>query len=152
VILGVPQCFQLVRRGQLAHIPTAPAQHPIVPLFAGVAPAIERDAAQPAAKAFPAVVGEGGQDFDQRGENVLHEIGGVGILQTDAPAPGVDQRRVQRDETAPGFRVKRLAQPFQQAGGRGGHPRSLANPRGPRVVPPPRADKKGTSSHIRGRI
>ena len=54
-------------------------------------------------------------------DDVLNEVGCVGLLKPDPPCPGVDQRRVQRDEAAPRLRLVGPAQALQQADGGGGH-------------------------------
>jgi hypothetical protein len=51
------------------------------------APFVHKHGAQPAAKTLVLVVGELRQLADEKGENFLNEVGGVRLLQADAPRP-----------------------------------------------------------------
>jgi hypothetical protein len=70
------------------------------------------------------VARELGQFADQQDEDILDEVGGVGVAQADAASPVKEQRGVELDEAAPGFLLARLAQSFEETGRRRvhGHP------------------------------
>ena len=66
-----------------------------------LAPLVHQDGAQPVAKALVPVVGELRQLADEQGEDFLNEVGGVRLLQADAPRPVEEQRRIEIDEAPP---------------------------------------------------
>jgi hypothetical protein len=71
-----------------------------------------------------AIVIELGQLPHQDHEDVLYQVVGVGVAQTEAPGPVVEQGGVEVDEALPGLLFGRLSQALQQAGRRGVHARS----------------------------
>jgi hypothetical protein len=73
--------------------------------------------AQPRPKALVAVVMELRHFANEQDEDFLHEIGRILPSQTGAARPVEEQRRVQTDETIPGFFGAGASQSFQQAGG-----------------------------------
>src|SRR5262249_16745040 len=77
------------------------------------------DGEQPAAKGPAAgIVAEARQRRVQGAEDVLRQIGGIGVLQSVPPGHAIDQRRVQVDELHPRLVILSIAQAEQQADAR----------------------------------
>jgi hypothetical protein len=72
---------------------------------------------EPVAKALIAVVRELGQLLDQGGEDFLHQVQGVGVLQTYAAGPGEDQWQLKAYQPRPGRRIVGLLELLQESGG-----------------------------------
>ena len=85
---------------------------------AAVAPGVEQDGAQPAAKASLRVVVELGQLAEQDDEDILDQVLSVGILQAEPAHPVKQKRSVELDEALPGNDIVGLPQLGKQTGGR----------------------------------
>src|ERR1043165_5667164 len=87
-----------------------------------IAPLVEADGPQPAAKVLPdRVIVELAHLVEEDDEHVLDEIHRVVRLQLGTPSPGEQERRVEFDEPTPGDLVIRFAKFLQQGEGGGKH-------------------------------
>jgi hypothetical protein len=78
---------------------------------------VARDGVEPAAEgAAPRVVVQPADGAGHALQDLLHQVGSVGVLQAALAGEAVDQRRVHLDELPPGVLVARVAQADQQAG------------------------------------
>ena len=91
-----------------------------------LSPFVEGDGLEPGPEAALPIVGKLGHLRDEQAEDILHQIGGVGILQADLPRPRVDQRRVEIDEPRPCLLVHGLFEALEETDRCNGHARALA--------------------------
>src|SRR5262249_59549114 len=96
-------------------LPRRPAASPPALLLQEIAPGVLRQRPQPAAETARGVVLEARERAGQLDHHHLRHVLGVGLLKTEVPTPGVDQRAVALNELVPRRLVARaLAQPNQQ--------------------------------------
>src|SRR5262249_7885302 len=108
-----------------------------------VAPDIGEDGPEPATKAAPGIILELVKALDKHGEDVLHEVVGIGLLQPQASSRVIKERGIELDKACPILCSHcGAAQAFQEAprGCVHGLPLGPSLPeipiRGQRVTPP----------------
>jgi len=80
-----------------------------------VAPGVLSDGLEPGTEAARRIVLELAKRGEQLDQDLLSDVGGVGVLHTPVQAPSADPRLVPLDEQAPGLRVVRVVlEPLQQ--------------------------------------
>jgi hypothetical protein len=80
---------------------------------------VPRDREQPAAeRSLPAVVFPTADRVRHGTEHVLHQVGGVGVLQPALAGETIDHRAIERDEFVPRRGIGPVAKLHQQAGPR----------------------------------
>src|SRR5262249_23489089 len=76
---------------------------------------VERHRLEPGTEALPGIVVKLRDLLDQDREDLLDQVAGVRLLQTEPPRPGKNDRSVQADETRPGVRIVALLQALHKA-------------------------------------